>query len=243
MTTYYDLTNPLGNETTTTVGQEHLEMFTIRDIVSTGILIKGVKTNLHAGTHIDAPSHFPGSPTTLDEIPVSVLCGTGVVLDMRHKKALQAITADDLEQADPKIEPGDRVVINTGWHRYYFSDPETYIFQPPGCDKSAIDWFVAKGVSWVGSDAPSPDHTLNLSERKASFRPDIYTAEFMATIDRDQFPPQYGHRTLLKNNIPMVEYLGGEIDEVTGQRVTLFALPPKYLRAEAAQVRVVAAVD
>jgi kynurenine formamidase len=64
----------------------------------------------------------------------------------------------------------------------------------------------------------------------------------MAKIDPQRFLPFYCHRTLLGNNIFMIEQLGGEIDEVTGKRVTVMALPPKLKWAEASQIRVIAIV-
>jgi kynurenine formamidase len=242
MTRYYDLTQPLWEYSPRTVGQPQTKFYVLRDLVSDGVLSRAIDTSLHAGTHIDAPCHFPGSLVTLDQIPLSTLCGSGVVLDLA-RDVWGVITGDDLENARPRIEPGDRVVMNTGWHRFYDTDPEMYMLKPPGCDKSAVDWFVERRVSWVGSDAPSPDHTFGLTRRKQPRRPDVYTDDVMASIDRDRFPLQYAHKTLLKSDIPMVEYLGGQIDEVTGRRLTLMALPPKLKMAEAAQCRVIAVTE
>src|SRR5260370_22070964 len=35
----------------------------------------------HAGTHMDAPAHFPPGKTTIDQIPVKQLFGPAVVID------------------------------------------------------------------------------------------------------------------------------------------------------------------
>jgi kynurenine formamidase len=180
--------------------------------------------------------------TTVDQIPLDQLCGTGVILDMRRGE-WGTITADDLENATPKIEAGDRVVINTGWHEWHGVDDEKFMLRYPGLEKSAIDWFVERRVSWVGSDTPSPDHAYNLSSLIQGHRPDIFSEKKVSEIDRERFPYAYCHRTLLGNNIPMVEQLGGQIDEITGRRVRLYALPPKLKNSEAAQIRVVAETD
>lgn len=55
---------------------------------------------------------------TADKIPLENLYGTGVVLDFRNKKKWDTISAAELEKATPKIEKGDFVVINTGWHTW-----------------------------------------------------------------------------------------------------------------------------
>lgn len=239
MAKYYDLSQPLWKYSPRTPNTRDIEVTELRNAIESGIVVSEVRVNLHSGTHIDAPYHF-GYKMKLDEVPLDVLCGPGVVLDL-EREALGVITAEDLEQASPKIEEGDRVVLNTGWHRFY-DDHRKFMLQYPGLDKSAVDWFVKKKVSWVGSDTPSPDHSLCLTALVARLRPDIYTKEFMEKIDRQRFPPAYCHRTLLGQNILMVEQLGGQIDEITGKRVTLFALPPKYKWVEGSQVRVIAMI-
>ncbi|MEW6140909.1 MAG: cyclase family protein [Thermodesulfobacteriota bacterium] len=52
----------------------------------------------HTGTHVDPPSHYLPGGTTVDEIPLEVLVGPGVVLDMRGKRFIdrQALDACDL---------------------------------------------------------------------------------------------------------------------------------------------------
>ena len=54
----------------------------------------------------------------MDEVPLPHFFGTGVVVSI-PKEEWGVITADDLEKATPKIQPGDIVIVNTGWHKYY----------------------------------------------------------------------------------------------------------------------------
>jgi len=237
MAKYFDLTQSLWKYSPKTPNTRAIEVTELRGAIESGVVVSEVRVNLHSGTHIDAPYHF-GYKMTLDEVPLDVLCGPGVVLDMK-RDAWGVITAEDLEQASPKIEEGDRVILNTGWHKY-FDDHQKFMLRYPGLDKSAVDWFVNKKVSWVGSDTPSPDHAFCLTVLVAGLRPDVYTKEVIAGIDRKKFPITYCHRTLLGHNILMVEQLGGEIDAITGKRVNLFALPPKYKWVEGSQIRVIA---
>lgn len=240
MTKYFDLSQPLWRYSPKTILAPEVEFFEIRGLVREGIQTSGIRVSLHAGTHIDSPAHF-GYKMTLDEIPLENLCGTGVVLDVK-RDAWGIITAEDLANASPSIQEGDRVILNTGWH-HFFDNHQKFMLCYPGLDKSGVDWLVKKRVSWVGSDAPSPDHSFCISKEKRAYRPDIWTDEVMAKIDPKRFLPFYCHRTLLGNNIFMIEQLGGSIDEVTGKRVTLIALPPKLKWAEASQVRVIAIVE
>ncbi|KAF8870881.1 hypothetical protein BD779DRAFT_1578461 [Infundibulicybe gibba] len=40
----------------------------------------------HTGTHIDAPSHFIPGGKTIDQIPLSLLIGPALVINLTHKK-------------------------------------------------------------------------------------------------------------------------------------------------------------
>jgi arylformamidase len=42
----------------------------------------------HAGTHVDPPAHYLDNGGTVDQIPLSVLVGLGIVLDMRGVKTI-----------------------------------------------------------------------------------------------------------------------------------------------------------
>lgn len=239
MKRYYDLTQPLWQYSPKTITAPEVEFFEIRGLVQQGVRTNGIRVSLHAGTHIDSPAHF-GFKMTLDEIPLEALCGTGVVLDVKRDE-WGVITGEDLANAVPPIQQGDRVILNTGWH-HFFDDEQKFMLCYPGLDKSGVDWLLQKRVSWVGSDAPSPDHSFCISREKRAYRPDVWTDEVMAKIDPKRFPPVYCHKTLLGNDIFMIEQIGGSIDEVTGKRVELIALPPKYKWAEASQVRVMAVI-
>ena len=88
--------------------------------------------HLHVGTHVDAPLYAIPGATSADKIPLDNFYGTGVVVDMRHKKKWDTITAEDFEKATPKIEVGDFVVVNTGWHTW---------FKPVGHGDKAYEYF------------------------------------------------------------------------------------------------------
>lgn len=245
MSRYFDLSKDLSQESVVWPGQTPVRLTKAMTRVEHGVLCTDYHGSLHNGTHIDAPSHFGGgSLLNVNEIPLDVLCGPGVVLDV-SREDWGAVTADDLEEASPAIRSGDRVILNFGWHRLLLDDAnfddERFILRYPGLDNTAVDWLVAKGVTWVGSDTPSPDHAFALKGTLTRARPDVFTDEVRESIDLTRWPPQYCHRTLLAASIPMIEQLGGQLDEVTGKRVMLYALPPRYV-AEASQIRVMAEV-
>lgn len=170
----------------------------------------------HTGTHIDAPRHFCETCYTLDKIPLNKLMGPGVVLDL-PKGELEKITAEDLEKAEPKVRRGDIVLINTGWHRNW-EKPE-YARRFPGIVRGADEWLINCGVKAIGVDWICIDHPSQTDMGDGTWD---------------------SHRKILSNNIPVIENLGGEIDDVTGQRVTVIALPVKVVNGDGFPIRVVA---
>lgn len=194
-----------------------------------------VTMSLHVSTHVDAPSMYYYDGLTADRLPLDSLCGTAVVFDCQREDWGE-ITADDLAHSVVPIKIGDIVVFHTGAHHYYDNE-ERYMLKYPGLTKDAFDWLVAKKIKSVGSDSPSTEHFFSRWRRWTEIRPDLVKG---LVVDEAKFPPSYGHKTLLKAGIYMLESLGGEIDQILNKRVDLIALPLKYEGVEAAQVRAIA---
>lgn len=79
----------------------------------------------HGGTHLDAPIHFAEGRRTTADIPLSQLVGPARVIDIRSKCDANRdylLTPDDIvehERHYGRIEPGDVVLIHTGFGRFY----------------------------------------------------------------------------------------------------------------------------
>ncbi len=231
----FDLTQPLSPKTARSSDHPAVEFKVLRWYSRDGICTRTIYASLHSGTHLDTAALYFPDGMTVDQLPLDRVCGTAVILDMPRGEWGE-ITADDLAAAAPRIEPDDIVVLHTGWHRHA-GDEERYILKGPGLVKSAVDWLVERRIKALCSDSPSPEHPLMRAAQWKTLRPDLFGS---VTIDPEKFPPHYAHKTLLPRGITMIESLGGQIEELLGQRVTLFALPPKYVGVEAAQARVIA---
>jgi kynurenine formamidase len=128
---------------------------------------------LHIGTHIDALCHawcddclyngFPGQGTR--STTGALRCGIdkmgpivtrGVLLDMVRLRGApmaprESIGRTDLEAATPVgIEPGDAVLIRTGWLESQTNDIS--FDEEPGIDEAAALWLAERGVAMVGAD-------------------------------------------------------------------------------------------
>jgi kynurenine formamidase len=133
---------------------------------------------LHIGTHIDALCHawcddclyngFPGQGTRsttgalrcgIDKMPPIVT--RGVLLDLVRLRGAPlspraSIGRADLEQAaeaaSVKIEPGDAVLIRTGWQEAQAGSSDISFDEEPGIDVEAALWLAEAGVAMVGAD-------------------------------------------------------------------------------------------
>jgi len=82
------------------------------------------------------------------------------------------ITVADLQQALQKqgvrIEPGDAVLIYTGWSKHWGVDNKLYTSGCPGIGVAAAEWLIKQDPMLLGADnwpveiAPNPDKSINL---------------------------------------------------------------------------------
>ena len=210
-----------------------------------------VKTNMHTGTHIDAPFHYAETGKALDQIPLADLVGTGLVIDLRPiTRAWSYYSLQDVLDRVPageEIREGDVVVFYTGWEQYNWTKPTRddvmYFDRHPGPQPEVIDYLVDKKIKWVGADLAAIDHSLHTRIR--FMRPDL-VSEYEQLTGRpieDTLPErdfEFVHYTTARNNICMLENLGGELAEVASQRVVLGAFPWRWVGGEGCICRVAA---
>jgi kynurenine formamidase len=212
-----------------------------------GVLSQQITTFMHCTTHTDAPAHVIEGTRFIDEVPLSSYFGSGVCVSIPKQK-WEVITPEDLEAAKPEIRPGDFVIINTGWHRYY-GDNRQYFVYSPGLYKEAGIWLKERGVKAVGIDNQALDHPLATAIGPQPNGPLVPSAlkEYKLHTGREaaeDFPEwEPCHRQLLGNGIVGFENVGGEIDEVTGKRCTFVAFPWRWEKGDGCIVRLVAIID
>lgn len=86
----------------------------------------------------------------------------GVLIDVAALKDVPilgdtyAITAKDLQDALARekltLQPGDAVLIRTGWGKWWTDDAKKYLDRSPGLKLDAEEWLAAQDVMIVGSD-------------------------------------------------------------------------------------------
>ncbi len=119
-----------------------------------------------------------GGFTKLGIETVGTIMTRGVLIDVAALKGVDTlpdtyeITVQDLEQAlqkqNLKLQPGDAVLINTGWGRLWAKDNARYGKTCPGIGVRAAEWLAKQDPLLVGSDnwpvevAPNPDPQISL---------------------------------------------------------------------------------
>jgi kynurenine formamidase len=99
-------------------------------------------------------------------IDVAAFRGVGMLPDTHE------ITIGDLEgalaRANQRLQPGDAVLIHTGWGVLWGKDNARYVKTNPGIGVAAAQWLASQDPLLVGSDnwsvevAPNPDPELSL---------------------------------------------------------------------------------
>ena len=104
---------------------------------------------------------------------VGMLMTRGVLLDIAALKGVEMladtyeITVQDLQDAmarqNVKPQPGDAILIYTGWSRLWNKDNARYVRSNPGIGVAAAEWLVKQDPMLIGADnwsvevVPNPD--------------------------------------------------------------------------------------
>jgi kynurenine formamidase len=116
--------------------------------------------------------------TKLGVEKVGMIFTRGVLVDIAALKGVKMlgdsyeIRADDLQQAlihqNISLQPGDAVLIYTGWGQLWEKDNARYLRSNPGIGVTAAQWLAKQSPTLVGSDngpvevSPNPDTRLSL---------------------------------------------------------------------------------
>jgi kynurenine formamidase len=248
----YDLSHPFGPGVPLWPYFEDIKIERMHYHAKSRVLTQVLTHTMHVSTHADSPIHVEEGFPSIDQIPIERYMGKGVVVSIPKGK-WEIITAADLEKAEPPIEKGDIVIVNTGWHRYW-GDTVKYFCYAPGFYLEAGQWFVKKGVKAVGIDTQALDHPLGTREvwsqgegdernRVLPWLADEYKKEKGRDV-REDFPYwEPCHRLLLTHGIMGYENVGGDIDKVTGKRCTIIGLPLRWVGGDGSIVRLIAIVE
>lgn len=179
----------------------------------------------HVGTHVDAPLHMVEGGPSLEQLDLSRLIGEAVVLDLERGDVDHGYTAAELAAAAPGVEPGDIVLIYSG----YVDAVEHRRMRQTYLTEEAAVWLVERGVKAVGCEPSGIEHTPQGLFEHGWYR-------------KEAVHPWPAHRALLANDVYIVEGLTN-LRPLRGRRVRFAALPVAMPGLTGFSVRAVAWVD
>ncbi len=217
-----ELSHVFGHNKPVFPGYKDIQIRRVATHAMHGVLTSHLVTVMHNGTHVNAPLHLTPNGLGVGALPLDRFFGNGVVLSI-PRASWQYIEPADLEAAGAPVEPGDIVVINTGWHRGY-SDTMEYFSYGPGLSKAAAQWLIDRDVTMVAIDTATIDHPLatSLAQSHRGFPPIVVEVprRYVKATGRmvaDDYPEwNPAHRLLAEAGIPTIENVGGNVDAVTG---------------------------
>ena len=211
-----------------------------------------IKTSNHVGTHIDGEIHFFASGRTIGNVPMHEWVGPGVVADISDEVGDYDLYSAEMLTKRVEIKPGDILIINTGYHRYSWDQPESdeirYFVKHPGPDAHFHEWALDMKIKWIAVDCGSADHPMNTIIR--TWHPRAFVeaenklkAKYGKSWD-EMFPLeeyyQIMHLKLFPKGLIHAENVGGEIEQVSNKRLWIGLFPIKGIELESAFCRIVA---
>lgn len=166
---------------------------------------------VQSGTYLETAAHMDRNRMPIDQLPLARCYMIDAVTLWISKGANEAITAEDLLQAQERqgvsVQPGDALLVGTGWDKQWYSS--AYVADPPYFMAAAIDWILERQVTLLGGDTPRYDSPHN----PQNFFPKFFQSEILLLA-------------------PLIN-----LDQVQQPRGKLIALPLKIKDACASPVR------
>ena len=217
MTRFSDQTHPLGADANVPPGLPQPSVDTVRTMASHGRNSSVFTVPAHTGTHLDAPWHVSDTGGDINSIGLDRLIGPAVVWAFAQGDEPSGIGPAELEASAPAVQPGEAVLLSTGWARKYGTP--AYHKRPWLTVDGAI-WLREHGVRLVGMDFANPEQPPSAHQMSMDFR---------------------DHHELLDHGVLIVENVA-DMSEIHGQRVRLFVTAARVVGIDGFPARVFAEI-
>jgi kynurenine formamidase len=158
-----------------------------------------------AGTYLETAKHLiPGAPS-IDQVPLARFFVSATIARI-PRGPREHITAADLESSVTELEPGDALLVQTGWEAHR-NDSETFVLQSPHFDLEAMRWIAERSVSILGGDMPCYDDPVGSESQGVNMVLFGSGAMILAPlVNLGAIEAPRGHLTVLP--IPLVDACG-----------------------------------
>lgn len=165
----------------------------------------------HTGTHMDAPFHFIDGGRTIEYTPLDVVCGEIQIVDFTYIGPNGIVKYDDVKD----LKVAERMLFRFDWFKKW----KTHEFYKsfPYFEEAAVDYLIKGGIKLMAMDTPSPDYGGNIQSKEDS----------------------PNHKTLLKKDVVIVEYLTNTDQLDLTKKHRIIALPLKFKCCDGSPSRVI----
>ena len=115
--------------------------------------VSRISMGSHQGTHLDAMFHFIDDGRTLGQMPLDWFYGPARVLRI-PRGAGEEITVADFAAHEATLQPGARILFETGWHREFGT--ERFFTDYPSMTQEAARYLASRRLRLIGMDTPTP---------------------------------------------------------------------------------------
>jgi arylformamidase len=197
-------------------GMRGVEFETRHTLAKDGWNARTLHLYSHCGTHLDAPIHVEATERTIDQISLQQCVGPAWVARIPSVRPKQLLEVADLGLLAAKVEPGDGLLLATGWSRFVL-EPR-YRDELPRISAGLARWCVDRRVRVLGVEPPSVADIHNLAEVREI------------------------HTILLGGGVLIVEGLT-HFEALNSEKVTFVAAPLKLQGGDGSPVRAFAIED
>jgi arylformamidase len=215
------------------------------------------------GTHLVGETAFHSGGRAIADIPLTDLCGQGVIVDISDAVSDYSLYTPEMIEDRVEVKEGDILIINTGYHRYSWDQPDVFnenaqggveskefgfLVRHPGPSPDFYQWALDKKLKVVGVDCGCAEHPMNTPIRRMHGREfdkaetklkEEYGKSWDKMYPQDEYY-ELTHISMPKSHLILAEAIVGEIDKLKDQRAWIMIMPIPFMEVETAWSRVVA---
>jgi kynurenine formamidase len=158
-----------------------------------------------AGTYLETAKHLIADAPSIDQIPPERFFVDATIARI-PRGPREHITVTDLESSVSELNPGDALLVYTGWESHR-NDSDTFVLQSPHFDLDAMHWIADRGASILGGDMPCYDDPVGAESQGVNMVLFGGGAMILAPlVNLNTFKATRGQLTVLP--IPLVDSCG-----------------------------------
>lgn len=128
------------------------------------------------GTHLVGETAFHSGGRAISDITLEDLCGPGVVVDISDAVSDYSLYTPEMIMERATVKKGDILIINTGYHRYSWDQPDIpnpeaqggveskefgFLVRHPGPAPGFFEWALEMNLKIIGVDCGCAEHPMN----------------------------------------------------------------------------------